>query len=103
MRLLLAAAVLALAVPAAAATPEAMAQGMSDAKLACRKASDLKNAATLGKPVLFSDAAGKTAILVTGTWRPKHMKGARATMLCLYDRAAATAEVQEALKWTAKP
>lgn len=102
MRLMLAVAVL-LAVPAGAATPEAMAQGMSDARAACRKASDLKNAAALGNPVVFSDDAGKTAVLVTGIWRPKHMKGARATMLCLYDRRARTAEVQEARKWSAPP
>ena len=100
MRLLLAATLLAVSLPAAASTPEAMAQGMSEAKLACRKASDLRNAATIGKPVLFSDAAGKTAILVTGTWRPRHMKGARAVMLCLYDRADRTAEVQESPKWS---
>lgn len=102
MRLTLAVAALMIAVPAAASTPAAMNQGLSDAKLACRKASDLKNAAAPGRPVLFSDAAGKTAILVTGTWRPAHMKGKRATMLCLYDRAMRTAEVQEALGWTSK-
>jgi hypothetical protein len=87
--------------PAGAATPAAMAQSLTDAKAACRKASDLKNAATLGTPVLFSDATGKTAVLVTGIWRPAHMKGARATMLCLYDRASRTTEIQEAKRWTA--
>ncbi len=99
MRLFLAVALL-VAVPAAASTPAAMAQGEADAKMACRKASDLRNPKTLGAPLLFSDAAGKTAMLVTGTWRPKHMKGARAVMLCLYDRAARIAETQEAGKWT---
>ena len=89
-----------LASPAVASTPEAMALGMTEAKAACRKASDLKNAAVMGKPVMFSDAAGKTAVLITGNWRPRHMKGARAVMLCLYDRAARTAEVQEALNWS---
>ena len=99
----LAAGSLSVAASAVASTPEAWAQGMSEAKAACRKASDLRNAATLGNPVMFSDVAGKTAILVTGTWRPKHMRGARAAMLCLYDRAGHTAEVQEALKWTVRP
>lgn len=100
MRFFLAAGLLAMAVPVAASTPAAMAQSLTDAKAACRKASDLKNAATLGAPVLFSDAMGKTAVLVTGIWRPAHMKGARATMLCLYDRASRTAETQEARRWT---
>ena len=102
MRPILALAALLIAVPAAASTPEAMAHGMADAKAACRKASDLRNAATPGQPVLFSDAIGKTAMLVTGTWRPRHMRGARATMLCLYDRASRTAEAQEAKGWSAR-
>lgn len=103
MRLLVAA--LFLAAPATASSPEAAAQGLTDAKLACHKASDFKNAAVVGKPLLFSDSNGKTAILVTGIWRPEHMKGARGTMLCLYDRASRTAEVTEARNWnvTAPP
>jgi hypothetical protein len=102
MRHIVAAALLAtlVAAPALASSPDAWAQGLSDAKLACRKASDLKNAATLGKPLLFSDTNGKTAILVTGLWRPAHMNGARGTMLCLYDRASRTAEVSEAPNWS---
>jgi hypothetical protein len=97
MRLL--AAALLIAAPAIASTPAAVDQGLSDAKLACRKASDLKNAATLGKPVMLDDRIGKTAVLVTGIWRPAQMKGARGTMLCLYDRAGKTTEVQEAKGW----
>ncbi len=101
MRLAVAAAlfVAATSVPALASSPDAWAQGLSDAKLACRKASDLKNAATLGKPLLFSDANGKTAVLVTGFWRSPQMNGARGTMLCLYDRATRSAEVVEAPNW----
>lgn len=100
MRLTVVALLLIAAAPALAATPDAWAQSLSDAKLACRKASDFKNAAVVGKPLLFSDSNGKTAILVTGIWRPEHMKGARGTMLCLYDRASRTAEVTEAKNWT---
>jgi hypothetical protein len=85
--------------PAIASTPATIDQGLSDAKLACRKASDLKNAATLGKPVMLDDHTGKIAVLVTGIWRPALMKGARGTMLCLYDRASKMTEVQEAKGW----
>lgn len=102
MRLLLAVAAFSVAAPAAASSPQAWAQGMMQAKAACHKASELKNAATLGQPLLFSDTNGKTAILVTGTWRPAHMKNARATMLCLYDRKTRTAEIQEAKNWKAR-
>jgi hypothetical protein len=91
---------LTIAVPALAASPDAWAQALSDAKLACRKASDFKNAAVVGKPLVFSDNNGKIAILVTGIWRPAQMNGARGSMLCLYDRASRTAEVTEAKNWT---
>lgn len=93
---------IALAGPALAATPAAIDQSLSDAKVACRKASGFKNPAVLGTPVLFSDRPGQTAVLVTGVWRPRHMKNARGTMLCLYDRAGRFAEVQEAKAWTAR-
>jgi hypothetical protein len=88
------------ATPALASSPDAWAQGKRDARAACRKASGLANAATIGEPLLFSDAAGKTAILVTGNWRPAHMKGRRTTMLCLYDRASRKAEAVEAVHWS---
>lgn len=89
------------AAPALAATPQAIEQGLTDAKAACRKASDFKNAAVMGKPVMFSDASAQTAVLVTGIWRPAHMKNARGTMLCLFDRRSGKAEVQEAKNWSA--
>ncbi len=71
------------------------------AATACRAASGLRKAMVASPAVGFSDASAMTALLVTGTWRPRHMKGARATMLCLYDRRARTAETQEAVGWSA--
>ena len=94
-----AAAAIVLAAPALASTPAAWEQGMAQATRACLKASNLKGAASIGAPILFSDSAGKTALLVTGRWRPAHMKNARATLLCLYDRRTRTAETQEAPRW----
>lgn len=87
------------AAPTFAATPAAIERGMAQASRACIKASALRGAEIVGKPILFSDTEGKTALLVTGRWRPAHMKGARATMLCLYDRRTRVAETQEALRW----
>ncbi|GGE15376.1 hypothetical protein GCM10011529_22240 [Polymorphobacter glacialis] len=95
----LAVAVLAVAAPAAASSDAAWDKGMAQASKACIKVSNLRQAAIIGQPILFSDDSGKTALLVGGRWRPAHMKGARATMLCLYDRKMRTAETQEALKW----
>lgn len=94
---------LALAAPALAASTAAWEKGMSQATRACQKASNLKNAAIVGQPILFSDDSGKTALLVTGRWRPAHMRNARATMLCLYDRRTRKAEAQEALRWSVAP
>lgn len=88
------------AAPAFASGDVAWKQGMAQATRACLKASALQDAASAGEPVLFSDAAGKTALLVTGRWRPAHMKNARATILCLYDRRSRTAETQEAPRWS---
>nr|WP_310525252.1 hypothetical protein [Polymorphobacter sp.] len=93
----------AIAVPAAASTDAAMANGMAQATKACLKAANLRGAAVIGSPILFSDTMGKTALLVGGRWRPAHMKGAKAVMLCLYDRRSKTAETQEAARWTVTP
>nr|WP_298689889.1 hypothetical protein [uncultured Dongia sp.] len=58
----------------------------------CIKASDLDAAVITWSNLDFE---AKTAALVTGKWRPKHMKGQKVTMLCLYDKHSGKAEVQE--------
>jgi hypothetical protein len=58
----------------------------------CIKASDLDAAVITWSNLDFET---KTAALVTGKWRPKHMKGQKVTMLCLYDKHTGKAEVQE--------
>ena len=95
------AALVVVAGPAAASTAAAESAMLRDASSACRKASDLRNAVIRGAPIGFSDASAATMLLVTGNWRPRHMKGAKATMLCLYDRRSKAAEVQEAKGWSA--
>jgi hypothetical protein len=49
--------------------------------------------------VRFDDTVGLDARLVTGAWKPAHMKGAKTVMLCLYDRKTRRASVQEAAEW----
>lgn len=97
-------AILALLLPAAtlAATSAEWQRSNSDAARACRKAADLDEAAVAGAPIIFSDDSALTALLVTGRWRPAHMKGARATLLCLFDRRSRRAEVQEASGWSVR-
>jgi heat shock protein HslJ len=83
-----------LAAPAPAATPEAWAKLDKASEAACLKAANL-GGATIGPPIRFSDRTGVDARVVTGMWPQPHMKGAKANMLCLYNRKNKRVEVQE--------
>ncbi len=89
-----AAIVLAVASPAFAATPDSWAKVDKASEAACVKAANL-GGATAGPPVRYSDKVGIDARVVTGTWPQPHMKGAKAKMLCLYNRKSKRTEVQE--------
>ncbi len=81
-------------VAALASSPAAYAALDVRSAKACIAAAGL-NRAKAGPVTRFADTNGMDARVVTGTWKPKHMKGAAATMLCLYDRRSRTAETQE--------
>ena len=51
---------------------------------------------TLGKPALFSDDAGYTALLLQGRYPQKHMTNRLGRELCLFERKSGTAHVTEA-------
>ena len=51
---------------------------------------------TLGKPALFSDDVGYTALLLQGRYPQKHMKNRLGRELCLFERKSGTAHVTEA-------
>ena len=88
----------AVASPANASTPAAYAAAARSATAACRTASNLRN--PIAHPaVSFSDASAIDVMLITGTWRPAHMRGAATTMLCQYDRRTKRAETVEAKGW----
>lgn len=88
------------AIPAArASSPAAWAQLEKDTAAACAKASDLKDPVVHPATVRFDDAVGIDARWVTGAWKPAHMKGAKTSMLCLYDRKTKRAVAQEAEAW----
>jgi heat shock protein HslJ len=84
----------ALSLPAFAATPDKWMAVDKASQAACLKAANLADATT-GPPVRFSDRAGVDARVVTGKWPQPHMKGAKAKMLCLYNRKNKRVEVQE--------
>ena len=50
----------------------------------------------LGKPALFSDDVGYTALLLQGRYPQKHMKNLLGRELCLFERKSGTAHVTEA-------
>jgi heat shock protein HslJ len=89
-----AAAAMLLAAPATAATADAWAKQDKASEAACLKAANL-GAATAGPPIRYSDRTGIDARVVTGIWPQPHMKGAKAKMLCLYNRKNKRVEVQE--------
>lgn len=86
---------------AGASSPDAWAALERDASRACAAASGLRNPVVTGTTIRFDDTLGVDARLVSGTWPQPHMKGAQALMLCLYDRRARRAQVQDAEAWRA--
>lgn len=84
----------AVALPGQAATPAAYAALDAASERACARASGLKDA-SVGPPTRFSDAFLMDVRSVEGTAPQPHEKGARQTMLCLYNRRTRIAETQE--------
>lgn len=82
------------AAPVYASTPGSYAALDRQTTAACAKASALRDA-SVGPVVRFSDRFAMDARTVTGTYPQLHMKGAKGTMLCLFDRRTRRAEVQE--------
>ena len=85
---------LALPTVALASTTAAYAALDRASAAACIKASGLQGA-KVGATVRFSDRVLIDARVVSGTYPQPHMKGARATMLCAYNRRTKRAETQE--------
>ena len=86
--------------PALASSPSAWEASARAGRAACIASAGLGRATASG-PIGFSDAIGRDAFLVRGTYRQRFMKGARGTMLCLVDRRTHRAETIEAKGWTA--
>lgn len=93
---------IALASAAGAATSSAYAALDRRSSAACAKASGLRDA-RVAEPVRFSDTTLVDARVVAGVYPQPHMKGAAATMLCLYNRRTGHAEAVEATSLAAAP
>jgi heat shock protein HslJ len=82
------------AVAAWASTPAAWDALDRRSTAACLQAAGLLNA-RVGPPTRFSDRIGVEVRTVTGTWPQPHMRGASASLVCVYDRRTRRAETQE--------
>lgn len=83
-----------MAAPAFSATPDAWAKVDAASSTACLKAANLVGAIA-GPPIRYSGKVLIDARVVEGSWPQPHMKGAKAKMLCLYNRKTKRVEVQE--------
>jgi hypothetical protein len=91
---------IACALPAAASTPAAWAKLDREVKRSCIAASEFRRP-RVSDLIIFNDAVGQVALIVSGTYPQPHMKGARGTSLCLYDRQTREAVVEEISGWPA--
>lgn len=87
-----------LAPPVTASTPAAWRQLQRQAERSCISASGFARP-RVSSMVVFDDATGVVALLVSGTYAQRHMKGAAGTNLCLYNRTTRKAVVEEAKGW----
>lgn len=78
------------------ATPDKYAALEKRTAAACIAASGLRDG-RVGPTVRFSDTVMIDARFVTGAYPQAHMKGEKATMLCLYNRKTKRVETQEAV------
>lgn len=86
---------------AMASSPSAWSAHDREIAESCSKASGLKNAVATGKPIIFDDRVGVTALLVTGRYSQLHMKNQSGRVLCLFDRKTHEANISPAdqLRW----
>jgi hypothetical protein len=87
-----------LAAPASASTPAAWQQLQKQAERGCISASAFARP-RVSDMIVFDDTTEVVALLVSGTFRQRHMKGATGTNLCLYNRKTKKAVVEEAKGW----
>lgn len=79
-----------------ASTSDAWAEHDAAVLEQCLALSQFEDAEAPGEPVLFSDEAGMTALLIAGTYPQAHMNGERGQELCLFDRAEEQAYIADA-------
>ncbi|EJL91194.1 hypothetical protein [Pantoea sp. GM01] len=79
-----------------ASSEAAWQQNDKNMQQSCLKASGLKTAKVMGKPIQYDDRVGFDALLLEGRYPQKHMKNQLGRELCLYQRQSGKAFVSEA-------
>ena len=75
-----------------AASEEAWDALVKEAGAACQMASELEQSRVVWSNPAFEHSA---ALIVVGKWPPTRNNGARAYLLCLFDKQSAKVEIQE--------
>lgn len=101
-RLMIMLALAQVALPASASTPAAWEQLQRQSERSCIVASRVTRA-QVSRMIVFDDATGVVALLVTGRALQPHMKGTKVTNLCLYNRKTRKAAIEEAAGWEVRP
>ena len=79
-----------------AASPDAWSEHDKEVAATCAKTSGLAGAQAIGKPMVYDDRVGITALLIQGRYPQAHMKNRIGQELCLFDRQTREAVVTEA-------
>ena len=83
-----------------ASSPGAWARLEQEVTRKCIEVSEYRRP-KVSNPIVFDDRNGNVAVIVTGSFPRSSTKGTTVTSLCLYDRHARTAALQEAPGWSA--
>jgi hypothetical protein len=79
-----------------ASSPAAWTEHDREVASACAKASGLKKAEPVGRPMAYEDRVGFTVLLIQGRYPQPHMKNRLGRELCLFNRGTHDAAVLEA-------
>lgn len=80
-----------------ASSEQAWSKHDQNAKMACVKASQFKNAKPVSNMMLFDDRVGYSALLIQGQYPQAHMKNKTGQELCLWNKTTKKAYLSEAV------
>lgn len=79
-----------------ASSPDAWISHYEEVEATCLKSSGLREAKSIGDIIGFGDDIGYDALVISGRYPQPHMKNAKSTVLCLFNRSTRVATISEA-------